>query len=164
MKLSFSSLLSLGFESSRIKFSWNLSRLFHCSVIKELMFAALCDSSLIISEPRQLVKNFFDFLNPVPDGFLRSDSLYIITKLSTFVNNFYYVFHRFSANLLLFCGASSYVINSFLSCQYPISSLAEQDLKQTYIILRFSDQQVFTPSLLRRRCHPPYFSQDKNTG
>ena len=95
MKLSFSSLLSLGFESSRIKFSWNLSRLFHCSVIKELFRS--CDSSLSLSQLFCSVKNFFIFFVAA----YQQQLVYNI-KLSTICQQLFIIFLlRFFANLLL---------------------------------------------------------------
>ena len=77
--------------------SLNLSRLFHCSVIKVLCFVVvLGDSLFIISYQVCFVKNFFHFFESFslnrfcPICYLKRDNFDILSCVVLFVNNFFY--------------------------------------------------------------------------
>ena len=76
--------------------SLNLSRLFHCSVIKVLCFVVvLGDSLFIISYQVCFVKNFFHFFESFslnrfcPICYLKRDNFDILSCVVLFVNNFF---------------------------------------------------------------------------
>jgi len=88
----------------------NLSRLFHCSVIKVLCFVVvLGDSLFIISYQVCFVKNFFHFLKIsfnrfCPIRYLKRDNFDILSCVVLFVKNFFKFvvflnFHVFLNNL-----------------------------------------------------------------
>ena len=92
--------------------SLNLSRLFHCSVIKVLCFVVvLGDSLFIISYQDWFVKNFFHFFERFsfnrfcPICYLKRDNSDILSCVVLFVKNFFLIccnflnFHVFSNNL-----------------------------------------------------------------
>jgi len=93
--------------------SLNLSRLFHCSVIKVLCFVVvLGDSSFIISYQVCFVKNFFHFLKSfLSIGFVRS----VILNATTLIS--YHVLFCLSRFFLFYFGnLSKIMLSSVKSC------------------------------------------------
>ena len=94
-----SAVLSNSFKSRIASlFSMNLSRLFHCSVIKVLCFVVVLGGSLfIISYQVCFVKNFFHFLKVfLSIGFVRS----VISNATTLIS--YHVLFCLSITFFIF--------------------------------------------------------------
>ena len=95
--------------------SLNLSRLFHCSVIKVLCFVVvLGDSLFIISYQVCFVKNFFHFFESFslnrfcPICYLKRDNFDSLSCVVLFVKNFFVLFWKSFQNHVVLCQIMSY--------------------------------------------------------
>ena len=95
--------------------SLNLSRLFHCSVIKVLCFVVvLGDSLFIISYQVRFVKNFFHFFEKFsfnrfcPICYLKRDNFDSLSCVVLFVKNFFVLFWKSFQNHVVLCQIMSY--------------------------------------------------------
>ena len=115
-------------------FSMNLSRLFHCSVIKVLYILLLFSNFYILSDIQAFVNNFFIFSFKLFHA-LYFNSSFRLTYLSYTVNNFFTFFWQ-----------RIYIKNRRIPCRlhvFPVSLSHQRQLANS-ITLAFKSQPLFT--------------------
>ena len=130
-----SAVLSNSFKSRIASlFSMNLSRLFHCSVIKVLYILLLFSNFYILSDIQVFVNNFFIFSFKL-FCILYFKSSFRLTYLSYPVNNFFTFFWQ-----------RIYIKNRRIPCRlhvFPVSLSHQRQLANS-ITLAFKSQPLFT--------------------
>ena len=135
-------------------FSLNLSRLFHCSVIKVLaafccrfLLTAVCVSSFIVSCVQVFVNNFFIFSFKL-FCILYFNSSFRLTYLSYPVNNFFTFFWQ-----------RIYIKNRRIPCRlhvFPVNLSHQRQLANS-ITLAFKSQPLFT--VLSKKDNSCFFAE-----